>query len=229
MTHTAEERTLTPAMKIAIGVVGVLVVGGIVTAMVWNGAGRPDATGVSTTPSAEVAPTPGPLPGATATTGSEVPPSNDEADESPKSGTGHPPLSEMATQPPADPAPEEPPLDAAVPLVKAPLPAPASRNGGIVSGFPTRIATAMDDSKVVSTSIATESTVMQVSLVASSSTDPAKIREHYRKQWSALGLVERGGGTDTLAMAGAFEALTLSVTSTGTGNVYTIFGVFKTE
>ncbi|MEJ1921973.1 hypothetical protein [Microbacterium sp. KHB019] len=211
MTHTAEERTLTPAMKIALGVVGVLVVGGIVTAMVWNGSGSPDAAApvASTSPPAPT--TPGPLPDATPTTGSEVPSTGSEVPPATARGTGLPPL------------------DAVVPLVKAPLPAPASRSGGIVSGFPTRIADAMDGSTVVSTSIATENTVMQVSLVASSTDDPDSIRAHYLKLWTGLGLVEAPDNGEMLAVTGSFESLTLSVKTTGTGNLYTIFGVFKTE
>lgn len=208
MAHTARGTALTPAMKIAIAVIGVLVVAGIVVIAMLNTAGRDGAEAPpSSAPTTAVAPptTPGPLPGATPTTGSEVPP------------------------PTAAPGTGLPPLAAAAPLVAAPLPKSGSRDGGLVAGFPTSVAEPMEDSDVVSTSIATENTAMQVSLVSSTTTALDEIRAHYRALWTSLGLREQPGDDSTMAFTGEFESLTLNVRTTGTGNMYTIFGVLRTE
>ncbi|KDA05204.1 hypothetical protein DC31_01905 [Microbacterium sp. CH12i] len=109
------------------------------------------------------------------------------------------------------------------------MPGSGSLNGGIVKGFPAGIADAMDGSNIISTSIATEGSVMQLSLVASSAATPDEIRAHYRALWSALGLREQPGNDETIAFIGAYESLSLSIGPSGTGNRYTIFGVFRTE
>jgi len=195
-------------MKIVLIAVGVLVAGGVAAIIALNLAGPGDAAAPSPGPSATTdaaAATPGPIPGATPTTGSEVPP------------------------PTAAPGAGLPPLEPANPLIKPPLPAPGSREGGLVAGYPPRIIDPLEGSEIVSTTIATEDTVMQVSLVASSTSDPDAIRSHYLKLWTSLGLLESTAADDDLAVTGAYESLTLSVRATGTGNLYTIFGVFRTE
>lgn len=204
MTENDVRPALTPAMKTAIAVVGVLVVGALIVVAALTAAGQPEAApAASSTPAA--APTSGPLPGATPTTGSEVQPPT----EAPRNGL--------------------PPLEPAEPLITAPLPEPGSRSGGMVKGFPDGVADPMRDSNVVSSSIATEGAVMQLSLVASSAETPDAIREHYRALWTSLGLRAVPTDDETVAFSGDYESLTLSVGASGTGNLYTIFGVLRTE
>ena len=204
MTQNEVRPALTPAMKTAIAVVGVLVVGGIIVVAALTATGQPEVAPTAS-PSSTAAPSSGPLPGATPTTGSEVQPPT----ASPRSGL--------------------PPLEPAEPLIGAPLPEPGSRSGGLVTGFPAGVADPMQDSNIVSSSIATEGAVMQLSLVASSAETPDAIREHYSALWTSLGLRAVPTDDETVAFTGDYESLTLSVGTSGTGNLYTIFGVLRTE
>lgn len=111
----------------------------------------------------------------------------------------------------------------------APMPAAASSKGALVNGYPTRIAGPVSGSDIASSSIATEGSVMQLSLVASSSATLDDIRAHYRELWTALGLHERPAADGTMTFAGSFESLSLSIGPSATGNRYSIFGVFHTS
>ncbi|QAY59983.1 hypothetical protein ET475_08230 [Microbacterium protaetiae] len=230
---------LTPAMKIVIGVVAVIVVAGIITVSALlsggtnpntaatttqqqNGSGNnggngtagngtPGATaGTSTAPggakgAASGAPTIGPLPQATPTTGSEVLP------------------------PTATPITRLPSITPQPPLVSAPLPKTASKNNGLVSGYPEKVMGPATKSTVLSSSIATEKTTMQVSLVATTTASQASVQKHYEELWGSLGL-RRGTAADgTITYVGAHESVALSFGTTGTGNRYTIYGVFRTK
>ncbi len=212
MSDETRKPGLTPAMKIAIGAVGVLVVGGIVAAAVFASMGAPghgDAGGASTSgPSATRGATPGPHPGATPAPGSEVPP----------------PAAATNGSPPA-PAPPT----AASPLVSAPLPESGSRDDGVVDGYPTDIAGPMDGSSVRFTSIAVQDTVMQISLTAATTDIPDDIRAHYRAVWSGLGLTEQPTADGTTTFAGPYASLTLSFASSGTGDRYVVYGVLRTQ
>ena len=223
--------TLTPAMKIVIGIVAVVVVAGIITvsALLSSGA-TPNAATTTTqqqqnsagTPAGDTAgaskgatkgsggkasdkPTVGPLPQATPTTGSEV---------LPPTATPNNRLPKITPQPP---------------LVSAPLPKTASKNNGLVPGFPKQVMGPATKSTVLSSSIATEKTTMQVSLVATTTTAQNDVQKHYEKLWASLGL-RRGTAADgTLTYVGAHESVALSFGTTGTGNRYTIYGVFRTK
>lgn len=197
---------ITPAMRIAIGVVGVLIVAGAVTAIVltgMSGAG-PDRVAPAT---AAPRTTSGPLPGATPTPGSEVPP---------------PPATPVSAMPPAR-------ADAAKPLINAPLPASGSRDGALVDGFPDAIAGPAADSTVRSSSIATQDTVMQATLAALSSRSQDDVRAEYHTRWAAAGLQEQQTADGTMIFTGPYESLTLSFGSSGTGTLYAVFGVFRTQ
>lgn len=211
-----ESSGLTPAMKVAIGVIGAVVIAGIVIAAIWNnvgndadqpGAASPTAaeTGKGRAPGADPTPTTGPSPDATPTSGSEV----------------LPPSSAPSTGLPAVPAVK--------PLIQAPLPKSDARTGDLVTGFPVKIAGPVKGATVLSSAIAGENSVMQVDLVAVTATSPEKLRAHYRDLWSSLGLQERTSTDGTVTFIGPYESLTLVIGSSGTGNRYTIHGVFRTE
>jgi hypothetical protein len=117
----------------------------------------------------------------------------------------------------------------APPLVSAPLPASGTKSGGLVAGFPTRIMGPAARTTVVSSSIATDGRVMQVSLVGRSSASPADIRAHYALLWASLGLVSQQTTDGTTAFRGPYDSVTLSFTPSGTGTHYTVFGVFHTR
>lgn len=207
MSEETSKTGLTRAMKIAIGVVGVLVVAGVITTVALNGTGSP---GARATPSPSVSLGPGPLPGAKPTTGSEVP-----------TPTAAPPGSApLAQQPPAQPA---------TPSISAPLPSSAARDGGVVDGFPVNVAGPVEGSTVTSTSIAVQDTVMQLSLAAVSTASPDEIRAHYAGLWNAAGLREQPSTDGTTTFADAYGSLTLSFGSSGTGTLYTVYGVLRTQ
>ncbi len=219
MTDGESAPRLTRGMKrVLIAVAAVLVIG--IGAAVWlsvaaPGAGGPGAApGTSSSPGATPSGTPGtpgasatsgPLPQATPTTGSEVLP------------------------PSATPNTTLPPIPTAKPLISPPLPASATATGSLVPGFPTAIMGPAPKTVVVSSAIAAQSTSMQVTLVGRSTLSQSAIRAHYAQLWASLGLQQGLTSDGSLSYAGAYESLSLAFGSTGTGNRYTVYGVFRTN
>jgi len=207
--HT--ERKLTRGMRATLLTAGAIVLVGIaiavwllVTAGTTGRGGDPDASG---SPSSTA--TRGPVPGSTPAAGSEV---------LPPTGTNPPNRVPPRTSAPAD-----------APLVKAPLPKSGTKDGDLVQGFPTEIMGPLTGSDVVSTAIASQGDTMQVTLVARTDASEDEIRAHYEKQWASLGLREDASSTENTSYVGAYESLSLAVTTTGTGVQYSIFGVFRAE
>jgi len=217
MTDGRSAPRLTRGMKrVLIAVAVVLLLG--IGAAVWlavsaPGTGIAAAPGTSSLPGATPSGTPGPgtsatagpLPQATPTTGSEVLP------------------------PSATPNTTLPPVPAQKPLISPPLPASATATGSLVPGFPTSIMGPAAKIVVVSSEIAAQSTSMQVTLVGRSTLSQSAIRAHYAQLWSSLGLMPGLTADGSLSYAGAYESLSLTFGSTGTGNRYTVYGVFRTN
>jgi hypothetical protein len=218
MTDDKTTGVLTPAMKRVLIAVGAVVVVGVVAA-VWllastAGNGTAAAPGGSSAPADPSGPGPstptpgltaGPLPEATPTTGSEV---------LPPTATGDPQQPRPTTQPP---------------LVSAPLPASGTKSDGLVKGFPTKIMGPAPKSTVISSSIASQGTSMQVTLVARSTASADSVRAHYEKLWASLGLRAGLDANGSPAYSGAHESITVTADKTGTGTRYTIYGVFRTK
>jgi hypothetical protein len=213
---------LTPAMKRVLIAVAAVVVVGIVV-VVWLLSATAGGTGPGAAPqgssNASISPAPtaprtspadpgatsGPVPGATPTTGSE------------------------ARQPSATPGYRLPSITPSKPLVAAPLPPSGSATGSLVSGFPKSIIGPGPKSKVESSSISTQAPAMQVTLVARSTATRASITSHYKKLWDSLGLRPTSTDGSSLTYVGKYESVNLSFSSSGTGNRYTIYGVFRTK
>ncbi len=207
MTMTDEARKpLTTGMRMVLIAVGAVVVVGGITA-VWLLSAGASAPGAQVSESSAAHATSGPLPGATATTGSEV-------------------VSPQPGQTQTDPD-RLPPLDAPTPLATAPLPPSASATGSLVDGFPETVMGPTSDADVVSSSIATQDTTMQVALVARTDSSSADVIAHYKALWEGLGLSVSATANAATAV-GSFESLTLSFSSSGTGTVYSLFGVLRT-
>ncbi|MFE6735670.1 hypothetical protein [Microbacterium sp. NPDC057650] len=222
---------LTRGMKAAIAGVAVVIAAAVVTiVLLWSpwdapGASTPGHPAAGTTagatspgtddgasgsssgkPDAKPAePSPGPSPDATPRKGSEVLP------PSATPGTGLPPLKQPD------------------PLISAPLPKTAAKNGALVNGFPSSVLGPMKGSTVISSSIATEGKHMQVTLIAVAPKAEKDIAAHYGKLWADFGL-QRGTTADgALQYTGAFESVTLAVEPSGTGNRFTLFGTFRVK
>lgn len=218
MTDGQSAPRLTRGMKrvlIAVAVVLLLGIGVAVWLAVSSpGTGTAAAPGTSSSPGAGPSGTPGapgssatagPLPQATPTSGSEVLP------------------------PSATPNDRLPSIAPARPLVSPPLPASATATGSLVPGFPTSIMGPAPKTVVVSSEIAAQSTSMQVTLVGRSTLSQSAIRAHYAQLWASLGLQQGLTADGSLSYAGAYESLSLTFGSTGTGNRYTVYGVFRTN
>ena len=198
---------MTPAMKIVVGGVAALVVAGVATAIVLTGVGAPgDAAGSAAAPEATGS-TSGPLPGATPTSGSEVPP---------------PPSTPLSAMPPTS-------TTRTKPLISGPLPASGSLDGGLLDGFPAALAGPAGNSTVRSSSIATQDTVMQTTLSALSTASQDDVRAEYRTRWAAAGLQEQPTTNGSTTFTGAYESLTLTFGSSGTGTLYQVYGLFRTQ
>jgi hypothetical protein len=120
-------------------------------------------------------------------------------------------------------------LKASEPLMSAPLPKSAAKNSGLVKGFPAPLMGPTKGSQVISSSIATEGDTAQITLVAVTGTDDADTVAHYEKLWSDLGLQRVTTADGNLAYSGPHESMTLATQRSGTGNRYTISGVFHTK
>lgn len=206
----AEHRGLTLPMRWTLVItLAVLIVGLAVSLPILVGGQAPDgdaATDASTATSAP--PAIGPEPGATPATGSEV--------QTPAPRQTH--------------ADRLPPLPDVEPRVTTPLPESAESQGALVDGFPTTEMTPPEGSEIISSSIATEGERMQVSLMARSDADRNAILQHYRQTWSAEGLTDaaQSDGSADLVFADAFTNLSLVFSSTsGTGTVFTLYGVYR--
>jgi hypothetical protein len=202
-----EKPGLSRAMWVVVIVVGAVVAIGIGAAVWFLTAGAP-ADGAAT-PSSSASIQPGPDPEATPTTGSEVlPPEGDAEDEN-----------RIPSRTPAGP------------LVPAPLPESATGEGTLVDGFPDAIMGPAPGADVVQNAIATEGTTMQVSLVARTDAARDDVSAYYAQLWASLGLTPQAdAGDGTLSYTGGFESLSLAFTpASGTGTVYMIHGVFRTE
>jgi len=211
----ASTRGLTPAMRTTLIVAAVLLVAALV---LWftlpSSPGQSALPGAGPTTSAtpqtpdSIATTPGPLPGATPTTGSEVEPPS----PTPAADSGLPPL------------------PAQTPLVADPLPRSASATSELVDGLPIPVMGPASDSDVISSSIATEGQTMQVTLIARTDAPADDVRAHYRDQWTKLGLAASGAEGADVASSDSFTSLSLAFSSTsGTGTLYTVYGVFRTS
>ena len=202
---------LSPAMRrVGLVVAGVVVLG-LAVALWFIFTSSPGGSAApSDGSSSSGAPSRGPVPGATPTTGSEVLPPTNEIDPN-----------------------RIPPRTPSTPLVVPPLPESASKVGGLVDGYPREIVGPSPDSSVLDSSIATEGDRMQVTLTARTDVTPEEVARHFEAFWAALGLhgTSQGAGTTiTLAYTGAYESMTLAFnTGTGTGTVYMIYSVFRTK
>jgi hypothetical protein len=209
---------LTPGMRRTLGVTGAVLALGLAGAiwMMAVGGGRtPIDTDAAATPGAtpgvepHASVTHGPEPGATPTTGTEVP------------------------EPDPSAAPENglPPLPAPTPLVAGPLPDSGSESGALIDGFPDAVMGPAPASDVLESSIATEGSTMQVTLVARTDSPADDVRAHYRALWSQLGLTESVGAPEgDVAFSNAHSSLSLAFApASGTGTVYMIYGVLRTN
>lgn len=219
---------MTRGMKITIAVVTTLIAAALIAiTLAWSpwasdgsASGRPAPPGAT------------PSPGATASTG----PDAGESDASGGSATGPGPSPGATPQkgsevlPPATaPGSGVPPLKKADPLMKAPLPASATSDAGLVTGFPRQILGPIKGSTVMSSSIATEGTHTQITLIAVTTKAQDDIAAHFSALWAELGLKPSATSNGTVQYTGAHESTTLAVEPSGTGNRYTLYGSFRTE
>lgn len=210
--RSGDGRALTRGMRWAIAGVAIVVAAGLATAavlMVRMPAAPPPAAdalpGASGAPGVSQTQTPTPAP--TPVDGSEVLPPEPHQTESARL--------------PALPQP--------TPLIAAPLPADAAAQGSIVDGFPVTLAGPAPQSDVIDSSIASDGTTMQAALTARTDEAPDAIAAHYRDAWAALGLAPAGGDGADLAYTDRFTSISLAVSETGTGTVYTLYATLRTE
>lgn len=199
-------RGLSRGMKVTLWAVGAAVVIGVIVVIALLNAPTGAPAGASATPSSSATTGPGPSPDATPADGSEVP----SPEPSASATSGLPPRT-----------PDEP-------LVTTPLPESATADGELVDGFPSDVMGPPDDTTIVSSSIASEADVMQVTLVARTDASQEDVLAHYRSLWSDLGLTDSPTESADLSYANEYSSLTLAFTpSSGTGTVFMVYGVLK--
>ena len=199
------ESTLTPTMRWSIAAVAAVVVLGL-SATGWLLSTTRDAA-PAPLPSATGEPMPGPVAGATPVAGSEVQPPEGAAE------AAHLPQPLPAT-----------------PLVHAPLPEDASARNALVAGFPVAVAGPAPAADVIDSSLAQDGIVLQAALTARTDADADTVLSHYRELWSGLGLARQTTEGSSEAFSDTYSSVSVSVApSTGTGTVYTVYAVLRTE
>ena len=203
-------RTLTQRMWAVVAATAVVVVGGLTLAVMLalgpgGGSAAPVAESSGMSAAADGS---GPAPGATPVSGSEV----------------QPPEAGLPTQ-----APERlPAREAATPRVQTPLPASGAAEGSLVSGYPVDLAGPTDGSTVIDSSVSSAGDTLQFSLRARSDAGAYDLRSALGARWSAAGMA--GGTADdpaVLSYGDAYSSISVAVEETGTGSVYTVYGVLK--
>lgn len=113
-------------------------------------------------------------------------------------------------------------------FLTAPLPASASREGGMVKGFPVKIIPVLTGATVQSSGVSTTSTTMQISVVATSSKSPASVLAFYRKSLTAHGFAEgsapAAGGSTASQFTRGKDHVMVTTAARGKGTTYSVFG-----
>lgn len=223
---------LTPAMRWTLAGVSLVTAAGIVSAVGMLASRPGDVTGApassasaatawddpaSAEPRSDPAtadghddalpPTPGAVPGAPRVEGSEV----------------------LPPEPGDVPNDRVPPLPPRRPLVTSPLPADGHLQGALVTGFPTAVAGPVSPAEVIDSAITAEDVTMQATLTARTELSPGDVRAHYGALWASLGLAPSSDPAAT-SYSDEYSAITLAFAPTsGTGTVYTVYAVLRTE
>ncbi|MET1044818.1 MAG: hypothetical protein ABWX59_11965 [Microbacteriaceae bacterium] len=215
--------------QVTITVIAVLVALGLIVVIAVALTGRqPTDSALIGTPS----PTPTPTTGTEAR--SDAPPTAtstpgpDDGEEPGVTNTDDAPGSGAPNPAPGDPT--SPVGPAPAPLFVAPLPATASAEGELTTGFPSQVVPLAPDSRVVSSSLASEETQLQVGLTATSGTAAAGVLDHYQSVYGPLGFASRPAdavsGTTALVFTRGENTVTVSVYPLDAGSAYTVFGTF---
>lgn len=122
-----------------------------------------------------------------------------------------------------------PPLPQATPRITVPLPASAATSGGLVDGFPAELAGPTPASDVIDSSIASDGSTAQVALTARTDETTDAVVEAFRARWTDAGLAPATAADATLAFADGYTTISLAVSTTGTGTVYTVYATLRTE
>jgi hypothetical protein len=116
-----------------------------------------------------------------------------------------------------------PPRTSQAPRITTPLPPSGAAKGDIVAGFPLDLAGPAAGSDVLDTSVTSEGDTMQFALVARTDSPGNEVRDHFSALWTELGLAPDGA-----AFQDAYTSISVTVDeTTGTGTVYTVYGVLR--
>lgn len=198
---SARSRILTPRMRVALAVTAALVaLGAVWSTWLLLSPAPPTSQAPST-----IAPTPGPVPNATPETGSEVLP------------------------PDAHAVPDDrlPALEPAAPRISAPLPEPASAENALVDGYPADLGAPLEGSDVLDSSLAVEGDVLQFTLVARSDASGSDVAAQYAQRWAGMGLAPAPQTGTATSYRDAYSSVTVAADESGTGTVYTLYGVLR--
>lgn len=210
----------------------VVLVAGAVTLTLLPGAGGPAggkavagaSSQATSTPRASSSPVPSAKGGAT-----PAPAPTDKADP-PAAGKRF--TTEVI---PADPA-AVPALPPSTPIpypVSAPLPKSASATGGIVDGFPTAVIPQLPGSKVATSSVASESPNLQVSLTGTTSGSVTDVLDFYRQALAKFGMYDAAApaldGATAVTYSREGNAVTVTATPGKSGTSYALYGTFTAK
>lgn len=134
----------------------------------------------------------------------------------------------MPANPQATPA-----LPPSTPLpypVSGPLPASASASGRLVAGFPAAVLPQAPDSRIASSSIATQAPRLQVALEAHTGQGVAELLAFYRTALAQYGMYDSpapaAAGSTAVTFSRDGDSVTVTATPETTGTSYVIYGAF---
>lgn len=124
------------------------------------------------------------------------------------------------------------PLPALPPLaIPSPTPGSASTEGDLVDGFPDDVISVPAVATVLTTSVSSDGTVIQVTLTATSPDGASETLDFYRRTLGGLGFAEspRPAVAETTAVAftRGGNALLVSVRPEGRGSAFSVSGVLR--
>jgi hypothetical protein len=113
-----------------------------------------------------------------------------------------------------------------------PLPTAAHSRGGLATGFPVRYLPAVTGSTVASSSVTSQKTVLQATLVATAPMAGADVIAFYQKKLQPLGfagtVVAAAAGSTSMRFASATDSVTITATTSAKrSTTYSLFGIFR--
>jgi hypothetical protein len=115
------------------------------------------------------------------------------------------------------------------PLIRTPLPASGTAQGKVVDGFPVNVVTFPDRTVLVSTSVSSSDTTLQITADGVVELSAAQVTGYFQQTLLALGFQSEAvmgvEGQQSIRLSRGADTVTVAMTTTGTGSArFTLLG-----